>query len=352
MDKRQFNELLEKYLAGKCSKDEERLLHEFYDSFQKDTSWNTKLGPEEKMKLELQESINKRIQKEEKGTPKIYSLQFYMRVAAVLILVTFIGMGGRYIYLQKEKNPLALTEKATQPGQKSTLVLSDGTQIRLNSMSKITFLEEFSDKTREVFLEGEAFFDVAHNETRPFIIRTGGLTTQVLGTSFNVKAFPGEEIEVTVATGKVQVSRTTLAKSLPKNYNENTTESPLEGERSSVVYLVPNEQATFSPATGIIEKHEVKLDNYLAWKEGIIQFDNVELGDAVKTLERWYGVTITFQKEKTKHCRIQGSYKDENLFNILRSFQYILGIEARMINGNEIIINGECNSPQTNTTNP
>ncbi len=170
---------------------------------------------------------------------------------------------------------IAQITKETAWGQKMNVTLSDSTIVKLNAGSKLEFPEKFSDSLREVKLTGEAFFDVAHNPKKPFIIKTGALTTKVLGTSFNVEAYKdSENIKVTLATGKIALSN-----------------------KSSSITLIPAEQAVFGKINKDIEVNKVDISKYLAWKDGILRFENSSLMEAASKLEKWYGVQVEFENE-------------------------------------------------------
>lgn len=326
MDKKTFQDLLDKYLQGNCNEEEAQLLFKFYDYFQGDKLWNDQLGDQEIVERDLFKQIERNIERKEREAYNEAKSKrpVLLRVGALLLVLMTIGV-STWFYFHEFAQEVKLMEAATKEGQKSTVMLSDGSQVRLNSDSKLTFPETFDAHTRKVYLEGEAYFDVARDEKRPFVIQSGKIATTVLGTSFNVKAFSGEDAEVTVASGKVQVEHV-----------------PGEaGEAGESVLLMPKQQAHFDLSKRSFLVREVDLEDYLSWKEGIIKFENTELKDAVKTLERWYGVHIKLENEKLAHCMIRtGTYENENLYNILRSFKYFLGVEIDVQDQNHITIKG------------
>ena len=328
MTQREFKELIDKYLSGQCNEQEVQLLHKFYDHFQTDELWQDSLGNKDNFETALLTDINRRIDRKERKEYEESRVTSYLslKIAASIILMISIGLWVFQGVNNSGKTGEAnMVQKMTHRGQKSTVLLSDGTKIKLNSNSKVSFPEHFSDSKREIVLEGEAFFEVARDESRPFIIHSGELVTTVLGTSFNIKAFPEENIQVTVATGKVKVESQSDDK---------------EGIRS--MYLVPNEQANFDFDSKLFEKRIVDLEEFLAWKEGQLRFKEIELQEATKILERWYGISISFKNEEVKHCKIRsGRYKDENLYNILQSFSYILNIEYEVKDQHNIVISGK-----------
>ena len=149
--------------------------------------------------------------------------------------------------------------------------LSDGSVVALNRGSKLLFPKKFKGDIREVTIVGEAFFDVVPNPEKPFIINAGNAQVKVLGTSFNVCAYPGSEtVEVIVETGKVQVINT-------------QTDLPAENRE---VFLTPGEKGTFYTENHLLEK-TMNLDpNFLAWKTQSLVFTKVPLIDVVKSLEK------------------------------------------------------------------
>ena len=215
-------------------------------------------------------------------------------------------------------------EKATQKGQRATITLMDGTKVYLNANSKISFPEQFSADKREVKLEGEAFFEVARDVKKPFIIQSGELITTVLGTSFNIRSFANEPQAVSVATGKVKVNAS--------DNNGHTEE----------LFLTPNQQAYYD---GELCKNDIDIRQAIAWKDKIIQFDDISLAEATVVLENWFGVSIQIEGENIKQCKISGQYIDEDLTNVMESFRHILGIKYQFTDARNLIIEGKgCNT--------
>jgi len=210
--------------------------------------------------------------------------------------------------------------ESTRRGQKADIVLSDGTRVRLNTESSVTYPEEFSGKDRTISLSGEAFFSVTRDESRPFKVVSGDLITMVLGTSFNINAFPDEDITVTVASGKVNIW------------------SPSSAD--SVYTLSPNQQCVLDISAGHIERLSVNIDHFLAWKEDVIVLNEISLKEAATILERWYDVSIIFESKNTEGCLISGKYRSDEITNILESMKFLKGIEYRFVDKNNLIISG------------
>ena len=341
MTEREFNELVDKYLDGKCNEKEIALLHRFYDEFQKGVKWDKYLGAEKRFGSGLFAAIEENIASIEKADlPKEKSGFGFLKIAASIALIAGVGLAAFFLLNGSDQNPRTLT-KATIAGQKSTITLADGTRIRLNSESTLIYPEKFEDDKRMIRLEGEAFFEVAHDAKRPFIIESGEVTTTVLGTSFNVSAFPNEDIEVTVATGKVAVA-------------SNPDESLFEGDnrrpgdtdtrrvtRNMPLLLTPGQQAIFNPLTQELSRQEVDITPYLAWAGGEIFFEEKSLGEAVIELERWFGAKIEFEQALAKQCMIESArFRDENLNNILRALSLLVEFDYQIKEGNQVVITG------------
>lgn len=169
---------------------------------------------------------------------------------------------------------------STPRGKDYELVLSDGTVVLLNADSKITFPTRFTGNKRTVKLVGEAYFKVSKNKHRPFIVETGNLYTKVLGTEFDLKAYPHSDVNVTLIKGSVAVNA--------------------EGKE---VMLKPGENAEYSENKDI-EVTTVDTEGYIQWKDGYFYFDNVPLIDVVRDLGRWYNVNIEIRNNSLMSYRL------------------------------------------------
>lgn len=169
---------------------------------------------------------------------------------------------------------------STPRGKDYELVLSDGTVVLLNADSKITFPTRFTGDKRTVKLVGEAYFKVSKNKHCPFIVETGNLYTKVLGTEFNLKAYPHSDVNVTLIKGSVAVNA--------------------EGKE---VMLKPGENAEYSENKDI-EVTTVDTEGYIQWKDGYFYFDNVPLIDVVRDLGRWYNVNIEIRNNSLMSYRL------------------------------------------------
>ncbi|MEN7550108.1 FecR domain-containing protein [Rapidithrix thailandica] len=234
--------------------------------------------------------------------------------AAVLLLL----VGGLVVFQNfnkseeetAESTEIKMLEKVTTKGQKIWLTLHDGTQVKLNAESKLSFPSHFSKESRVVSLEGEGYFVVTKDESRPFIIKSGGLTTMVLGTTFNIRSY-GEEQEVKVALkeGKVAVYR---------------EEGQTETEK---MILEPAEMLVYNKINNNLQKDAFDPSEVLAWKDGILRFKDAQLPEIITLLERWYGVDITLKKTGPFEKDFTGTYKNKSLDTVLEGVCFSFGLQ-------------------------
>lgn len=181
---------------------------------------------------------------------------------------------------------------------RASIELADGSKIWLNAQSKLTYPEVFNGASREVYLEGEAFFDVAANPQKPFIVHLSTGIVYVLGTSFNVRAYENGPVQTTVKTGKVAFI------------------SKREGNPDTV-YITPDEKVTYQPIVQNIIKEATIAEEDIAWTEGRLVFRDRTLEDILSELERTFGKKVTFVSEAPRNYRMTGSFRDNNLQDIM-----------------------------------
>lgn len=190
-------------------------------------------------------------------------------------------------------------------GQVYKITLSDGTEVWMNTSSRLSFPTRFSGSNRTVRLEGEAYFKVAHDAEHPFLIVTDKLTTEVLGTEFNVKAYQDSEAHVTLVRGSVRVS-------MPETEQE--------------VTLQPGDDITCTGDSYSVQ--QVDITYYVQWMEGYFYYDNVCLADILKDLGRWYNVTISMEQDslllaQRLHFIADRSESIDNVVENLNAYQYL-----------------------------
>jgi transmembrane sensor len=238
-------------------------------------------------------------------------------IAAAVLLIATTGLlfflGSRYSLLPVED--VSYVEKKTGDGAKLEVNLSDGSTIVLNGNSTIKYPNHFTEGSREVFLTGEAFFEVAKDKEHPFIIHTNNLITRVLGTSFNVKARSKSTI-VSVVTGKVEVNHGSLSE-----------------------IAMPNEKITYNSSEGSLEKARADLESELAWRSSTIIFADSELSEAAEMIQEVYGYSIVFEKENLSKCLITGKFKNQPLHIVLKAISFSTNTQHR-VQGKTVTIYG------------
>lgn len=218
--------------------------------------------------------------------------QFY-KYAAVIVLAIMLGSVGYYIGFINSGKAIYSEIISVDRQVLQEYVLPDGSVVTLNSNSKLTFPRKFRGDIREVSIEGEAFFDVKPNPEKPFVINAGDAQVKVLGTSFNVSAYPeNKTVEVIVESGKVQV------------INKMTDLQEINHE----VFLIPGEKGTLFAESKLLEKSVNTDPNYLSWKTHDLVFDKVPLRDVIQCLEKTYHINIELSEPELNDLLYDGHF--------------------------------------------
>lgn len=210
----------------------------------------------------------------------------------------------------------------TPPGSEYTLVLSDGTEVMLNSESKLKYPVVFNKNSREVKLEGEAFFKVTKNRNTPFIVKADHVNVTVYGTVFNVSAYNNEGlVQTTLIEGSVGVS-------LISNIETETK-------------INPGQQHTYHKESGNTDTKEVNTEQYIAWTKGMFLFQNEPIENILKAMSRWYNFDLEFKDENLKKQRFTLSLgKYDNVSEVLDMISMSSNIKFS-IDGNSILVYAE-----------
>jgi ferric-dicitrate binding protein FerR (iron transport regulator) len=262
-------------------------------------------------------------------------LSLIWQVAAVLLLISsviFIVKVSNIFSKRSTTSQLVTTPRAVR----KIINLSDGTTVTLNADSKLRFPDKFEGPTREVYLNGEAFFDVHHDSSHPFIIHTIKMDVKVLGTAFDLKAYPEDDFsETTLIRGRVQVT-------LRDRPSDIITLKP--SEKLVVKYLAPasqtkndNEQAAEAlPEVTHLHKQDSTVVE-TSWVTNKIAFQDERFGDLAKQLERAYNVHFVFQNDHVKNLTFSGVFEQETIEEALHAMSLIEPFQYQ-IEENQIII--------------
>lgn len=224
---------------------------------------------------------------------------------------------------------------ATKNGSRSSIQLPDGTKVSLNAGSKLDYGKDFGRETRNISLSGEAFFDVAHNEKLPFIIRSGNISIKVLGTAFNLRSYPEENVtETTLLRGRIELS----IDGQPNRKIELSPNEKIVVPRSSAAIASgkenivsttkgndPSDTATIYTLSKISIDPVLKTTPEIAWLEDKLVFRSRELSLLSKDIERWYGVKVIISDPVLAAKKFTGSFDRLNVREALDALQYTSG---------------------------
>jgi ferric-dicitrate binding protein FerR (iron transport regulator) len=339
MSEERFLELATKYLSKEASNEEKT---SFYNYLEKDEYYNlfTHLKDEwEKAgmlqvesEFNIESGIEKLTQKIKKVEPSFSFdhkknrtqrrllfnptfLKYAASIAFLLVLVT----GTLYVSGIFKQKPVVITwnEKQTVMGEKWIVTLLDGSRVTLNADSKLKYPTHFGEKLREVYLEGEAFFEVQHDSSRPFIVHSGNLSTTVLGTKFNVSAFPAEKnIAVSLVEGKVRVAK----------------EEP--GAVEGIVILQPKQQLIYDKEKEISTFDQFDEQKAIGWKDNVLVFQKEPFNNVLVKLERAYGIKFELTDQSFSNRKITANFQNESLWTISETLKKLTGLQYKTIKEN------------------
>lgn len=248
---------------------------------------------------------------------------YLQKIAAILFLPLLISGILYFMFHQKLEatDQIAYNEVSGIPGTHSVITLGDGTKVWLNSTSVIKYPVKFQ-KTRDVFLKGEAFFEVKSDKSNPFIVHTTRFDVKATGTKFNVEAYRDDVSQtVTLEKGVVDVSRL------------NNTGKPIDSAR-----LLPNQQALVFQKSNSISVKDVDIDRYISWKEGRLIFKNESMGVVINTINRYYNVDIQIKDPVVKGYMYRATFDNEplnDILNLIKMTSPVVITEAKRIKNSD-----------------
>lgn len=319
MKKREFSKLVEKYTSGKCSPHETKLLEDYLDSFQNNAdSWNEdEMGKQWIVEAKIFAGIMRNMGKDKtySFTRAFYSPALLKRAASIIFFI-IVGSGILYMsgIFNQETNSAVWYEKITSSGEKTVLSLSDGSTVNLNAGSKLRYPEEFNGATREVYLEGEGYFTIYHNVNKPFIVHTENLTTTVLGTKFDVSAYPeNNTIAVSLLEGKVKVSSSEWTKT------------------GKEVILKPKEKLLYDKGSNRGSLATFDSLKAIGWKDGVYKFENEPLSEVLAQLERAFGVEFKLTDQSVLSQKITIKFENGTLETVVEVIKSLTGLNYKLI---------------------
>lgn len=291
MENKSISELLERYQNNECTPDEKKTVEQWFDNQSANGEWEWTNVEEHAIKVKIKRKIDEQL------FSKKYNWAPLFRVAAMLMIIL-----GVFLFFKSDLNhwinPVTSIEKTVKQGEHVMLTLADGTKVWLNGGSKFRYPSRFESGNRQVFLlEGEAYFDVSHDPAHPFIVECHQLSTKVLGTAFNIKAYSYlSAIQVAVSRGKVCVSDT----------------------KGKSITLLPGQQADLNKRSGVMEKQLIDAKTAFAWQNGGLAFNNARMLDVCVTLSKKYHINFKFNTNDIQDYQLTAGFEaNDSLTSIL-----------------------------------
>ena len=320
MSKEYYKQLIEKYLSGSISSDEYRDLSEWIEQDRELNHWWERKFIETEGLLDFKTSekmftkIRHKTFRYEVTDKKQLEQNTFNKNKIVLNLIKWvaiicipIGICFSYLlindFVNKEQVPLIVK---TERGEKSTIILPDGTNVILNSSSRLKYSNDYGKKNRSVDLEGEAYFDVTRDTKKEFIVHTNNLDIKVIGTSFNISSYTDtKDITIVLLKGKVKIQSAELS-----------------------YIMSPGEKINYNKNTKKIIKEDVFPTDYITWTKGDLYFEKESLENIIKTISRVYNVDVQYNAMDVKDVVFSGTIpkceiKDAmNMITSASSFTY------------------------------
>ncbi|HZG23326.1 MAG TPA: FecR domain-containing protein [Chitinophagaceae bacterium] len=298
--------LLEKYIASSCSPQEldefwklmsehsdNDVLEEYFQNLWGSTSIDTDSVDWANLQLRLKEKMKE----QRMDFSRVISMRRRKMVRYAAAACLLLCIAGTWWFL---RSPLTKAQNLVQSATTyQRITLPDGTTVVLNKNTKLSYPVQFTGSTREVFLTGEALFDVAHNPAKPFRVHTGVFVTRVLGTAFSIKAYPGDSnVKIIVTRGKVEVKR--------------------ESDRDQILGILERgDQLVVNTSSIAIAKTKVPVTDSVTFEKELLQFENATFQEATKVISQHYTVKFKFKNDALLNCRLTGDFTNDSLPQIL-----------------------------------
>jgi ferric-dicitrate binding protein FerR (iron transport regulator) len=347
MNNKEFSKILHRYLQGEATEAERALVEQWYDLLDEQSS-NLPEAYEQAMEDRVWAKLEASIQEEQKRPlrKKGGNLRRLLNPLSIAIAAAIVGV---VVWLGASKGDGAAADHmeianmeaddyqtiTNEINGSKDVSLSDGSMVRLAPGATLKYPHKFHPERREVYLNGEAFFDIAPKNSQPFYVYAGKVTTHVLGTSFTIKPMAeGKQIEVSVHTGRVEVFETI-----------NPASPATDAKQSKGVVLTPNQRVVYYAVTGVFEPTVVAAPMPLIEEDkrssapSLFQFEDTPLLDVLKALEQTYGIEIMVEKKDLYKCPFTGDLTEQGLFEKLDIINLALGTTYE-VKGTRILIKG------------
>ncbi len=340
MAPKDLDKLIAKYLEGKCTKEEREFVDSLYSTLGKDPAlhfqdrFKEKISSAERTVLDnLQKHMHSGSPEgSRRGKSRAFFWPYTGIAASVLFALTiafyFVPKNTERLPGRAENQILAgFSSIENTSAVRKRVILPDGSIVGLSPSSKIRYSNQANTAARELFLEGEAYFDVAHNKDRPFYVYAGDVVTKVVGTSFTVRAM-GQDPKVTVSvkTGKVTV------------YSK-------KAEHKKTV-LVPKQEAIYDRTTEVVATQAVPEEALAKEKQNLseMHFEETPIPEVLANLRKTYDIDILFEKEVLSGCVLTSSFLEEGLYDRIDVICTAIGATYKIVNAKIVIESNGCNT--------
>lgn len=301
MSRKNIEDLLDRYLKKQTTAKENEQFEEWFAAYDQHDDKLKHLDKDLKVRWlddlysDLQVSIaaDQKIIVMKPDHKKLFAI-----ISSAAVLLLCLGLLWQSQKLGTWYHQLGLENTQVAANQQREVILDDGSKVIINSGSELEYPKSFDGKTREVYLKGEAYFDIRHNTAKPFMVHTGKVTTTVMGTAFNIKTTQASGVViVTVDRGKVGM----------------TDGGHLIG------YITPGRQIIYDENKQEHIEKSADVTQVLNWRNPEIHFDDTTLGNAAEQLEQRFNTPVNFSNQKLRNCRFSGTIpKGKNLHDVLR----------------------------------
>jgi len=319
-------EILYRFISGEnCPYDDLKLLYKWLEEKSNQQSIDALLSEEWEKNTEKETAVKfEDIQRKtdsfelKKNQPVIHyfkiAVNSYQKIAAILLLPLLLFIS--YYILSQPENEIQYFQTMTVQGQKSQVILPDGTKVWLNAESMLEYPSAFGKNIREVRMTGEAFFEVTENKSVPFYAKAGNVEVKVTGTSFNLKAYSDEnEVETSLMEGEIELK-------VPKINNTSSSNS---------LIMKPGDSYVYNTKTDKLLKSDFKADEINGWKNNQLIFKDDNFKALAKKIERWYAVEMIYNEEELNDQRLTVEcFEGESLSRVLEIIEITISVNCKM----------------------
>lgn len=322
-------DIIIRYLENRCSEEDFVLINEWMkesdenagELFRMEEIYQLGKFPfeEENLVAKAERRLGRRLEQENQKRQEVFKLKSVLRYAAAIVGVIVLAAGLAYWFRNKAEE---LVVASAAHGQVREMLLPDGTKVWLNQSSVLKYPRAFEGKERHVYLDGEAYFEVARNHEKPFTVKSQAMDVRVLGTSFNIKCRPDNSFaETTLVEGEVEVK---------------------DKSDKGRITLLPGQKAVLNRVTGRMQVKQVDPKMEIVWHNDLIPFEKSSIFQIAAALERFYGVKIILSPDVDSTNTYSGVLKKkDNIESVLKSLRNSIPFNYKKVDDNNIFISSE-----------